>query len=89
MSNRRKSPRVRESLRPPPVPAGGSSTSTENAGKRSPNDTDFCVGGAVRLDIFPDEHFTVDEVRRTDLWLRHAHGWNLKAPKWRVSRVGR
>lgn len=76
---------------PRPVAAGGSSTSFKNArGHQSEDDTpSVSIGASVRLNVLPDERFTVADVRKTHILLRHIHGWILQVPKWRVSRVAR
>ena len=41
-------------------------------------------GAAVRLDLLHAQRFGVVNIEGNSVWLRHAHGWILKVPKWRV-----
>ena len=55
-------------------------------GHRSQNELSALRSGAsVRLDLLSDEPFTVADFGKTHIWLRHAHGWILQVPKWRVT----
>jgi len=55
-------------------------------GHRSQNELSALRPGAsVRMDLLSDELFTVADFGKTHIWLRHAHGWILQVPKWRVT----
>lgn len=76
-------------LRSPSVAArNGIKPSKSASGHEPAHDTEFRVGPAVRLDVLPDERFTLVKVRKTHIWLRHSNGSILQVPKsWWLSRM--